>query len=57
MFKQLFVSGVSACFELENTNPYYSPQKYTVYLDGEEVEEKDSNVFSLFNLSRTPNIR
>ena len=51
MFKQLFVSGVSACFELENTNPYYSPQKYTVYLDGEEVEEKDSNVFSLFNLS------
>ena len=50
MFKQLFVSSVSACFELENKNPYYSPEKYTVYLNGAAVEEKDSNVFSLFNL-------
>ena len=29
MFKQLFVSSVSACFELENNSPYYSPEKYT----------------------------
>lgn len=51
MFKQLFVSCSSACFELENTNPYYSPQKYKVVLNGKTVgEEKDGNVFSLFNL-------
>ncbi|MDE7300668.1 MAG: glycoside hydrolase family 28 protein, partial [Clostridia bacterium] len=54
MFKKLFVSSTSACFELDNKNPYYSPQKYKVVLNGKEVgEEKDSNVFSLFNL--TPN--
>ena len=51
MFKLLFKSSVSACFELENKNPYYSPEKYTVYLNGEAVEEKESNVFSLFNLT------
>ena len=50
MFNQLFVSSVSACFELQNTHPYYSPEKYTVYLNGAAVEEKDSNVFSLFGL-------
>ena len=50
MFKQLFVSSVSACFELENSNPYYSPQKYTVTLNGERVCECDTNVFSLFDL-------
>ena len=51
MFKQLFVSSVSACFELQNSNPYYSPEKYTVCLNGKAAGEKDSNVFSLFNLT------
>lgn len=52
MFKKLFVSAVSACFELENKNPYYSPESYRVLLNGEEVGgERDSNVFSLFNLT------
>ena len=51
MFKKLFVSCSSACFELENTNPYYSPEKYKIVLNGKTVgEEKNSNVFSLFNL-------
>lgn len=54
MFKQLFVSSVSACFELVNTNPYYSPKKYKVIVNGvEDKVERDTNVFSIFNL--TPN--
>jgi polygalacturonase len=56
MFKLLFVSSVSACFELENKNPYYSLQKYKVTVNGKVVgEEKDSNVFSIFDL--TPNTK
>lgn len=52
MFKLIFVSSVSACFELENKNPYYAPKKYKVSVNGkEEVEERESNVFSLFNLT------
>lgn len=51
MFKKLFVSSTSACFELENTNPYYAPQSYKVILNGvEEQCERGTNVFSLFNL-------
>lgn len=51
MFKLLFVSSTTACFELENKNPYYSPEKYRVTLNGEAVgEEREGNVFSLFNL-------
>ena len=51
MFKLLFVSSTTACFELENKNPYYSPEKYRVTLNGEAVgEEREENVFSLFNL-------
>lgn len=51
MFKQLFVSSTSVCFEFKNTNPYYSPRPYKVLLNGEVVGgERDTNVFSLFNL-------
>lgn len=51
MFKQLFVSATSACFELINKNPYYSPERYKVILNGvEESAERNTNVFSLFNL-------
>lgn len=52
MFKQLFASCVSACFELNNDRPYYSPEKYGVILNGVgEKETRNTNVFSLFNLS------
>ena len=52
MFKKLFVSSVSACFELVNTNPYYSPKKFKVTVNGvEEETERDTNVFSIFNLT------
>lgn len=51
MFKQLFVSCSTACFELINDNPYYSPEKYGVILNGKRQEKEwESNVFSLFNL-------
>ncbi|MDE7440017.1 MAG: glycoside hydrolase family 28 protein [Clostridia bacterium] len=52
MFKLLFVSSVSACFEFNNKNPYYSPEKYTVTVNGvEDKTERDTNVFSVFNLA------
>lgn len=52
MFKKLFVSATSACFELKNKNPYYSPEKYNVILNGvKQSDVRDTNVFSLFGLS------
>ena len=50
MFKLLFVSSSSACFELDNKNQFYSPSPYTLYLDNEKVREGNTNVFSLFGL-------
>ncbi|MDE5721161.1 MAG: glycoside hydrolase family 28 protein [Clostridia bacterium] len=51
MFKKLFVSSVSACFELKNKNPYYSPESYEVTLNGKLYGRFDTNVFSIFNLT------
>lgn len=50
MFKLIFVSSSSACFELDNKNQYYAPSPYTLYLDGKEIRKGDTNVFSLFGL-------
>lgn len=50
MIKTLYVGPVSACFELDNTSPYYAPVEYTVYLNGEEQQHGNSNVFSVFGL-------
>lgn len=51
MFNLSFVSSTSACFELVNKNPYYSPAPYRVSLGGTVVGgERNTNVFSLFNL-------
>ncbi len=50
--KILAITPVSATFELEaNLSPYFSPCKYTVYLNGKPVLEENKNVFSLFGLS------
>ena len=48
--KLLFSSVSSACFELENSAPYYAPEKFKVLLNGEEQYECDHNVFSLYGL-------
>ena len=50
MIKTLFVSPVSACFELQNDAPYYAPEEYTLWLDGERKQTGNTNVFSLFSL-------
>ena len=51
MFKKLFASSTSACFEFDNTNPFFHPDgKYTVFLNGVKAAEADTNVFSLFDL-------
>ncbi len=50
-FHSLFVSPVSACFELENTAPYYAPAPYDVAVDGAPaLRGVRTNVFSLFGL-------
>lgn len=51
MFNILYLGSSSACFELQNTNPHYSPKRYTVRLNGEEIIRKGhENVFSVFDL-------
>lgn len=50
MIRTLFVSPVSACFEWVNDSPYYTPQPYTLRLNGVEVQSGNTNVFSLFSL-------
>lgn len=48
----LFVGATSACIELENDAPYYSPAPYKVFLNGmPQGGERSENVFSLFGLS------
>ncbi|MDO4960529.1 MAG: glycoside hydrolase family 28 protein [Eubacteriales bacterium] len=50
-FNNLFISSVSACFELCNTAPYYAEQSYDVELNGKKVlSSVKTNVFSLFDL-------
>lgn len=53
-FHNLYVSSVSACFELENAAPYYAEAEYDVMVNGAPaLLGVRTNVFSLFNL--TPN--
>ena len=47
----LFISSVSATFELDNKEIYYNSKPFDVYLNKELVlEGENRNVFSLFNL-------
>lgn len=50
MFNTLYIGAVSACFELQNDNPYYAPLDYTVAVDGCEQFRSNTNVFSVFGL-------
>ena len=50
-FQTLYVSSVSACFELENTAPYYAESSYDVTVNGAPaLLGVRTNVFSLFDL-------
>ena len=53
MFHAIYVGSTSACFELDNRVPFFSPSPYRVMLDGTEALSGTENVFSLFDL--TPN--
>ena len=48
--KLLFSGVCSACFELENSEPYFAPEKFKVLLNDQEQYECDRNVFSLYGL-------
>ena len=50
MFHAIYVGSISACFELDNRAPFYSPAPYRVLLDGQDALEGTENVFSLFRL-------
>ncbi len=50
-FHVLYVSSVSACFELENRAPYYAEEPFDVTVNGAPaLQGVRTNVFSLFNL-------
>ena len=50
-FHLLYVSSVSACFELENASPYYADDAYDVTVNGAPaLQGVRTNVFSLFDL-------
>ena len=51
MINVLYAGAVSACFEFENTLPYYAGSEYTVTLNGKEMYRSNTNVFSLFSLT------
>lgn len=50
MFKLLYCSTTSACFELQNDSPYYAPESFELKLNGESKGSFDTNVFSVFGL-------
>ena len=50
MIRLLYCGASSACLELVNDLPFYAPEAYGVYLNGVFLFEKDTNVFSLFDL-------
>ncbi len=50
-FHILYISSVSACFELENTSPYYAEKAFDVFANGAPaLQGVRTNVFSLFDL-------
>ncbi len=51
MIKTLYIGSSSACFEIENDSPYYSPEEYKVAVGGKTVYEGKENVFSVFDLT------
>ena len=50
MLDLLYLSSVSACFELKNDTPYYAPEPFDVLINGHKERECATNVFSLKNL-------
>ena len=53
----LCVTSVSACLELNCASAYYAYEDYKVYVNGEFLFEKNTNVFSLFGLESGKNTK
>ena len=51
MIQTLYCGSSSACFLLDGDTPYYAKSGYTVSVNGEERFTRDTNVFSLFDLT------
>lgn len=51
MIRILHLGSSSVCMELQNDNPYYAPEEYTVRLGAKEILRSNTNVFSLFDLT------
>lgn len=51
MIKLLYRGSSTACFELQGTEPHFSPEKYRVLLNGQEYGQFATNVFSLYGLA------
>ena len=51
MIKILYLGSSSVCMELQNDNPYYAPEEYTVSMGGRPILRRNTNVFSLFELT------
>ena len=50
MLKSVFHSSTSACFELACEEPWFAPEPYTLFLNGQCAGTGETNVFSLFGL-------
>ena len=48
--KILAKSPRSVCVELDGHTPYFSAERFVVFLNDKKVREEDRNVFSLFGL-------
>lgn len=55
--KILAITARSVTLELENSSPYFSPEAYTVAINGEPHGQENRNVFSLFSLKPNTNYR
>ena len=51
MLNVLFAGATSACLELGAETPYYAPERFRLFLNGQERPSLDTNVFSLFGLT------
>jgi polygalacturonase len=52
MFKLLYCSSTTACFELINNEIYYAKKPYCVFVNGQiAIKDRKENVFSLFGLT------
>ena len=50
MINVIHVSPVSASFEVVNDSPFYAPEAFDVYVNGQLCKKEDRNVFTVFDL-------